>query len=92
MKSYFLVSNGAATAIECEELNGYPFVAAYHPQNESETFSEDWHLYESTGTEWCVAYAESDAEAVTMADAGHHGLTAKNDLWCAIRHTVYPTS
>ncbi|WP_028318093.1 hypothetical protein [Desulfobulbus elongatus] len=89
MKHYFLVNNGEARAIDRDELNTYPFVSTYNSQGEAEPFSEDWHHYESAGTEWCVAYAESDEEAVALADDSHYGLVARENVWCEIRQKPY---
>jgi len=58
MKNYYLVrSSGAATVINHDELNSYPFVSDDEAHIVEEEYSEDWQLYESTGTEWCIAHA-----------------------------------
>ena len=63
MKKFYVVHNGEAKVVDTKTLNSYPFVseAAKEP---SDTFSQDWHEYNASSTQWCVAYAEDGREAV----------------------------
>ena len=85
MKNYYLVRrNGDATLISHEELNSYPFVSDDTAHSEEEEYSEDWQLYETYGTEWCVAYAESPEEAAALVHDSGDGLKTVENVWCEI--------
>jgi len=85
MKNYYLVrSSGEATVINHDELNSYPFVSDDEAHVEEEEYSEDWQLYESTGTEWCIAYAENEEEASTLVNKSGNGLKNVENVWCEI--------
>ncbi|MDD2466293.1 MAG: hypothetical protein PHI97_20015 [Desulfobulbus sp.] len=88
MKKFYVVHNGEARTVDNETLNNYPFVSVV-PEGESERYSEDWHLYNSAGTEWCVAYAEDDREAVDLTHASSNGLVARENVWCEISRVPY---
>jgi hypothetical protein len=89
MKNFYLVHNDEAIAIKSHELNVYPFTAEHASDDTSDRFSEDWHAYDSTGTQWCVAYAENDQDAVALTRASHHGLVARENVWCEIGRVPY---
>jgi len=85
MKNYYLVRpNGEATILTHDELNSYPFVCDDKAHVENEEYSEDWQFYETYGTEWCVAYAESEEEAAAMVDKSGQGLKNMENVWCAV--------
>lgn len=85
MKNYYLVRrNGEATIIGHDELNSYPFVCDVNAHEEEEKYSPDWQLYETTGTEWCVAYAETAEEAAALVHSSADGLKNVENVWCEI--------
>ena len=85
MKNYYLVRRtGEATLMDHDELNSYPFVSDDAAHSEQEQYSEDWQLYESTGTEWCVAYAENEDEARALVGHSDNGLVNVENVWCEI--------
>lgn len=88
MKQFYVVHNNEAQGVDKKTLNSYPFVSAA-PVDESESYSEDWHLYESSGTEWCVAYAENDREAVEFTRESSHGLVSRENVWCDISRVPF---
>ncbi len=88
MKKFYVVHNGEAKAVDEKTLNSYPFVSAAS-NNENERYSEDWHLYNTAGTEWCVAYAENDKEAVDLTGKSSNGLGARENVWCEISRVPY---
>ena len=85
MKNYYLVRrNGEATLIDHKELNSYPFVCDDAAHQDEEEYSENWQLYESSGTEWCVAYAENEDEAAALVGKSGNGLKNTEGVWCEI--------
>jgi len=85
VKNYYLVrKNGEATLLSHEELNSYPFVCDDIAHSEEENYSPDWQLYETTGTEWCVAYAESAEEAAALVGKSGNGLKNVENVWCEL--------
>ena len=89
MKNFYLVHNGEAKAIDHQELNAYPFVSDHGNADETERYSENWHVYDSSGTEWCVAYAETDQEAIALTGDSSNGLVARDNVWCEIGRVPY---
>lgn len=87
MKKFFIIYDGEVEAVEPETLNAYPFVSD-GPQDEV-AYSEDWHFFESSGTQWCVAYAENDREALDLTESSSHGLVKRDNVWCEISHKPY---
>lgn len=88
MKKFYVVHNDEAKVVDNETLNNYPFVSA-GSGDESDRYSEDWHLYDGTGTQWCVAYAENEGEAVDLTRGSSHGLVARENVWCEISRRPY---
>lgn len=83
MKNYYLVRrNGEATLIDHKDLNSYPFVSDDAAHKEEEEYSEDWQLYETYGTEWCIAFAENEEEAKKMVHNSGDGLITVENVWC----------
>lgn len=87
MKKFFVVNNGAAEVVDPQSLNAYPFVS--DAPKDGVEYSEDWHLYESSGTQWCVAYAENDREALDLTEGSSHGLVKRDNVWCEISRQPY---
>ena len=87
MKKFFVVNNGEARPVDPKSLNSYPFVSAA-PRDEVD-HSEDWYSFESSGTQWCVAYAEDDREAVDLTEGSSHGLVKRDNVWCEISRAPY---
>ena len=87
MKKFFVVNNGEAQSVDATTLSSYPFVSAA-PKDEVD-HSEDWHLFESSGTQWCVAYAENDREALDLTEGSSHGLVKRDNVWCEISRQPY---
>ena len=86
MKKFYLVNNGKAQVIDHDELHSYPF---YAEQVEDGSYSEDWHLYESAGAEWCIAYARDHKEALDLTGESVNGLVARDNVWCEIGRIPY---
>ena len=86
MKNFYLVNNGEAQVIDREELQSYPF---YTKGDGDGNYSEDWHLYESAGAEWCIAYAKDHEEALNLTDESVNGLVARDNVWCEIGRVPY---
>lgn len=86
MSKFYLVNNGEATVIDREELHSYPF---YTERDADDRYSEDWHLYESSGAEWCIAYAKDHEEALNLTDESVNGLVARDNVWCEIGRIPY---
>ncbi len=87
MKKFFVVHNGEAQSVDPKTLNSYPFVSTA-PKDEV-AHSEDWHSIESSGTQWCVAYAENDREALDLTQGSSHGLVKRENVWCEISREPY---
>jgi len=87
MKKFFVVHNGEARSVDSQTLNAYPFVSAA-PKDEI-AHSEDWHSFESSGTQWCVAYAENGSEALDLTQGSSHGLVKRDNVWCEISREPY---
>ncbi|MBM9616007.1 hypothetical protein JWJ90_17190 [Desulfobulbus rhabdoformis] len=88
MKKFYVVHNGEAKVVDTKTLNSYPFVSEAAKES-SDRFSEDWHAHNATSTQWCVAYAENDREAVELTDKSSRGLVAKENVWCEVSRVPY---
>ena len=86
MRSFYLVNNGEAKEIDRDALHSYPF---FTERNTDDQYSEDWHLYESSGAEWCIAYARDHQEALNLTDESANGLVARDNVWCEIGRIPY---
>lgn len=81
---YYLVRNGAACEIDHYNLNQYPYITDDAAHEAEEQYSEDWDLYETRGTEWCIAYAVDGEAAIALAARYDRGEIEHGNVWCEI--------
>jgi len=82
--NYYLVRNGEAFEIDHDNLNRYPYIVDDEAHDAEEQYSDDWHLYETSSSEWCIAYAADRAAAIALADQYDRGEIEHGNVWCEI--------
>lgn len=80
--NYYRVQNGEATEIDHDDLNSYPYTTDDAAHEAEEQYSEDWHLYETAGAEWVIAYAATTEEAIALAGEYDEGKIESGNVWC----------
>lgn len=84
MNNYYLVRNGEAAEVNHDDLNRYPYITDDAAHGAEEQYSDDWQLYETSGTEWGIAYATDKAAAVSLADRYDQGEIEHGNVWCEL--------